>query len=271
MVTVTTAKIPRAVRNNNALNIKRSSINWAGKSAVQQDAVFETFDSPFYGIRAGARNLLTYYRRDKLNTIAEIVSKWAPPDDDNDTSAYIDAVAARMGGGITPDTELNLENPEILTSLVIAMMKQEIGPIPESYTPQMIESAVVAAYSGGTAAPVVDHAPVVVPPIVHVPPVVPVVPTVAPGNPPPLVDQPTASPTNKVTAGSIGAMGGLPVAFVAKVIWDKYVPDQPMPTEIAIAIAAAASSAFSFVAGYYTRNRAVVPVVPVVTTPSVQG
>lgn len=265
------ASISRGVRNRNPLNIKRSSINWAGKSAVQQDEVFETFDSPFYGIRAGARNLLTYYRRDKLNTIAEIVSKWAPPDDDNDTAGYIDAVAARMGGGIKPETELNLENPEILTSLVIAMMKQEIGPIPESYTPQMIQSAVAAAYSGGSAAPVVDPGPVVAPPIVVAPPVVPVVPTVAPGNPPPLVDQPTPAPTNKVTAGSIGAMGGLPVAFIAKVFWDKYGPGEPMPTEIAIAIAAAASSAFSFVAGYYTRNRAVVPVVPVVTAPSVQG
>jgi hypothetical protein len=79
---------------------------------------------------------------------------------------------------------------------------------------------------------------------------------------PPLVDQPRPAPTNKVTAGSIGAMGGLPVAFIAKVFWDRYVPDQPMPTEIAIAIAAAASSLFSFIAGYYTRNRATAPVHP---------
>ena len=74
MVTVVDAKPPVGVRLANPLNIKRSSINWAGKSAVQAHAVFETFDSPHYGIRAAARNLLTYYRVHKLETVAAIIS-----------------------------------------------------------------------------------------------------------------------------------------------------------------------------------------------------
>jgi hypothetical protein len=252
MVTVVDAKPPVGARLNNPLNIKRTSINWAGKSAVQAHAVFETFDSPHYGIRAAARNLLTYYRRDRLNTIQEIVNRWAPPDDDNNTAAYIDFVAKQMD--VQPDTELNLEDPEVLGALVLAMMAMEIGPgWAANYGLATIKTAVAAAYVGGApGSPVVQPQPDYVSPMPPEPtPVVTTSPTK-----PPLVDQPSAAPTNKVTAGSIGAMGGLPVAFVAKVFWDRYVPEQPMPTEIAIAIAAAASSLLSFVIGYYTRNRA---------------
>lgn len=251
--------IPRGVRNKNPLNIKRSSVNWAGKSALQPDAIFETFDDPHHGIRAGARNLLTYYRRDKLNTVQQIVTKWAPASDDNDTAGYISFVAQKMG--VAPDTDLNLEDPEVLGALVIAMMGMEIGAIP--YSLATIKTAVEAAYSGPTR-PQVPTQPVPAP-IAPAPPAAPPVTPAPPTEPkplPPLVDQPTSKPNNKVTAGSIGAMGGLPVAFIAKVFWDRYVPDQPMPTEIAIAIAAAASSLFSFVAGYYTRNRAAAPVHP---------
>ena len=81
------ARVPIGQKLHNPLNIRRTSITWAGKSAVQQHEAFETFDSPYYGIRAAARNLLTYYRRDKLNTVQGIVTKWAPPEDDNATGA----------------------------------------------------------------------------------------------------------------------------------------------------------------------------------------
>lgn len=258
MVTVVDAKPPVGVRLANPLNIKRSSINWAGKSAVQAHAVFETFDSPHYGIRAAARNLLTYYRRDRLNTIQEIVNKWAPPDDDNNTGAYIDFVANKMD--VQPDTELNLEDPEVLGALVLAMMAMEVGPAwAANYGLATIKTAVAAAYVGGApGAPVVQPQPDYVSPMPSQPSAA--VPTST--DKPPLVDQPSAAPTNKVTAGSIGAMGGLPVAFVAKVFWDRYVPEQPMPTEIAIAIAAAASSLLSFIAGYFARNRATPCAIP---------
>lgn len=247
MTAVYTQGIPVGIRLNNPLNIKRTSINWQGKAAVQSHPVFETFESPHWGIRAAARNLLTYYRRDKLDTIAEIVNRWAPPEDDNNTAAYIDFVADKMG--VAPDVELNLEDPEVLGGLVLAMMAMEVGSVP--YSLATVKAAVAAASVGGSPGPVVS----VVTDPVHPPGAQPS-PTPAKSSTPPLVDQPSAAPTNKVTAGSIGAMGGLPVAFVAKVFWDRYIPEQPMPVEIAIAIAAAASSLFSFIAGYYTRNRA---------------
>lgn len=253
------AGIPRGIRNSNPLNIKRSNVNWAGKSALQPDAVFETFDDAHHGIRAGARNLLTYYRRDKLSTVQEIIAKWAPASDDNDTAGYITFVAEKMG--VRPDAELNLEDAEVLGALVTAMMGMEIGAIP--YSLATIKTAVAAAYSAGSPAPAPTvPAPSPIAPAAPAAPSAPSPPAAGEKVVPPLVDQPTAAPTNKVTAGSIGAMGGLPVAFIAKVFWDRYMPAEPMPTEIAIAIAAAASSAFSFIAGYYTRNRATAPVSP---------
>jgi hypothetical protein len=249
MVTVVDAKIPSGIRRNNPLNIRKSGIAWEGKSYEDPGAAFETFVSPHHGIRAAARNLLTYYRIKRFRTIQEIVNEWAPPEDDNNTGAYIDFVADKMG--VPPDAELNLENPEVLGGLVIAMMGMEIGSVP--YSMATIKTAVASAYVGGKpgAPPVQTQPDYVSPTPLPSPPTLP-----TSTNKPPLVDQPSAAPTNKVTAGSIGAMGGLPVAFVAKVFWDRYVPEQPMPTEIAIAIAAAASSLLSFVIGYYTRNRA---------------
>lgn len=249
-------------RLNNPLNIKRSKEPWKGKTVVPQHEIFESFESPFFGIRAGAKNLLTYYRRDKLDTVMEIVSKWAPPSDDNDTGAYILAVASRMGGDVQPETPLNLEIPEVLTSLVIAMMRQEIGPLPKSYTPQLIDSAVLSAYGGGTTAQVVASHPVQ-PDIMPIPPSAPAPPPVAPQpipipntGKPPLVDQPTDETTNKVKAATLGALAGYPVAWIAKVFFDQYGPGEPMPLEVALGISALASSAVAYIAGYYRRNRA---------------
>lgn len=262
MTTITTG-IPRGIRNRNPLNIRRSKVAWQGKSEVQSDPDFEQFIDPHHGIRAAARNLLTYYRRDKLNTVQAIVSKWAPPEDDNDTSAYISAVCEYMATGA--DTPLDLEDADRLGALVCAMMRQEIGSIP--YDEQTIALAVAAAYSGSSSPQIVTpaytppaQAPVPAPTQAPVTPPAPKVTTTGEKVVPPLVDQPSAKTTRKVRAGTVGAMGGLPVAWFAKVVWDHYVPTEPMPTEIALAIAAAASSGLSYVLAYYTRNRATGPI-----------
>jgi hypothetical protein len=250
MVTVVETKLPSGIRRNNPLNIRKSGIAWEGKSYEDPGAAFETFISPHHGIRAAARNLLTYFRIKRFRTIQEIVNEWAPPEDDNNTGAYIDFVADKMG--VPPDAELNLENPEVLGGLVIAMMGMEIGSVP--YSMATIKTAVAAAYVGGKpGAPSVQAQPDYVSPVQPSPtPVVTTSPTK-----PPLIDQPSAAPTNKVIASTVGAgFGGLPVAFFAKVMWDKYSPEQPMPMEIAFAISASASAFFALVFGYLTRNRA---------------
>ena len=51
---------------------------------------------PANGIRAIAKVLLTYQRQHGLDTLAELIERWAPAAE-NDSFAYIDDVATRLG------------------------------------------------------------------------------------------------------------------------------------------------------------------------------
>ena len=85
---------PRGLRNNNPLNIRHSAENFQGE-VKGIDKSFKTFSSMPYGYRAGFVILGTYLSRG-LNTIEKIVSKWAPPVE-NDTESYIKNVEKWSG------------------------------------------------------------------------------------------------------------------------------------------------------------------------------
>lgn len=246
-------KLSRGLRNSNPLNLRHSPDKWLGKSPSQTDSEFVQFVDAHHGIRAGAKNLLTYYRKYKLSTVPAIIEKWAPPEDDNDTAAYISSVTTALG--VSADTKLDLEDPEILAALVAAMIKVECGTVP--YTTETIRSAVYAAYSGGLGAPSPPPAATPQPPNIYVPPAPP---ANAEKPVPPLVDQPTSTPTRKVQAIPYGGLIlGVPSALVIKWLWDTTMPDKPMDENVAIAMAGILSTAFSYLAAYYTRNHATAP------------
>ena len=115
------ASLPVGVRNNNPLNIRVSSNTWLGK--IPSNNAFEKFTSLEYGIRAGVKNLLTYYNNYQLRTISQIITKWAPPTE-NDTSNYIKSVATKMG---IASTSVLLLNKNTFASLVSAMSEIELG------------------------------------------------------------------------------------------------------------------------------------------------
>jgi hypothetical protein len=72
-----------------------------------------------------------------LNTIDQIVSRWAPPSENN-TPAYIQAVAQRVG--VSPNQEIDLYDPNIMRRLVNAMSVQEVGRvIPEDVLQRGVE------------------------------------------------------------------------------------------------------------------------------------
>ena len=103
-------KLPRGLRNNNTLNIRLSSDRWQGQIAPSLleraggEASFCQFSSMKYGWRAAFRLLChTYYGKYKLRTIRALITRWAPPKE-NDTEAYIRRVTDRIGIG--PDREL---------------------------------------------------------------------------------------------------------------------------------------------------------------------
>jgi hypothetical protein len=122
----------RGIDNNNPGNIRRSNIAWEGLAPTQTDPAFSQFVNPEYGIRAIAKILKTY-QREGLTTIRQMISHWAPPEDHNDTSAYIKNVAAACG--VDPDTSLDLAF--YMPRIVAAIIHQENGVNP--YSSDIIE------------------------------------------------------------------------------------------------------------------------------------
>lgn len=118
-----TTKQPRGIRNNNPLNIRIGNV-WLGEVKKPTDKSFEQFISMEYGIRAGFVILRRYIRRYGIDTIAEIVSRWAPSSENN-TKAYISAVANRTL--LDPDLPIRFEDKEVMCSIVSAMIEVECG------------------------------------------------------------------------------------------------------------------------------------------------
>lgn len=82
------------MKNNNPFNIRASKANpWMGKDFSYTGA-FEKFYFVEYGLRAGMKLLLNYWRRG-LVTVRDIIRTYAPPTE-NDTEKYIDYVCSQL-------------------------------------------------------------------------------------------------------------------------------------------------------------------------------
>jgi hypothetical protein len=92
----------RGVRNNNPGNLRHGP-NWQGLSPTQPDSAFSTFVDMEHGIRALLKNLRTYVQTHNLQTVRQIISRWAPANENN-TDAYVLAVAESLGVG--PDQKI---------------------------------------------------------------------------------------------------------------------------------------------------------------------
>lgn len=125
----------RGIRNNNPGNIRASSIPWQGKTG--NDGVFEIFATASDGIRALARNLKAYQLRHGDQTIADLIKRWAPPNENN-TQAYIAAVAAETG--IDATANVNLNDQTTLAKITAAIIRHENGQQP--YDAGLIADAV---------------------------------------------------------------------------------------------------------------------------------
>lgn len=118
--------LPRGIRNNNPLNIRRTGTTWRGQAPGGDDA-FVTFSEPEYGIRAAAIVLQNYQEKHGINTLNKIVHRWAPPVE-NDTSAYLHSVA--IWADIEPDETLDLGDYDTVYRLLRAMARMENGKPP---------------------------------------------------------------------------------------------------------------------------------------------
>ena len=119
--------LPRGIRNNNPLNIRRSKDKWKGMAQVQTDSAFVQFESLEWGWRAAFCLLTrTYYHTYRLFTIRKIIQKWAPPNENN-TQAYIANVSRLTGIG--PDEPIGIpsDKPSRWMAVGVAMAIQENG------------------------------------------------------------------------------------------------------------------------------------------------
>jgi len=99
-VNIEDCMLPRGIRNQNPLNIRRTGNDkWQGLSERQQDSEFCQFRSLVWGWRAAFHLLTrTYYKKYGLDTIRKIISRWAPPKE-NHTQRYIENVSRLTGIG----------------------------------------------------------------------------------------------------------------------------------------------------------------------------
>jgi len=131
-------KLTLGMRNNNPGNIINDGTPWEGLSA-EQSGPFYKFKSAKWGIRAMARNLMTYSNKHAINTISGVISRWAPPTKElpdgvtvfeNDTKSYIAFVSKKTG--IPPDRPIDLNNGIILVEIISAIIFYENGSMPYS-------------------------------------------------------------------------------------------------------------------------------------------
>lgn len=115
--------ISRGIRNCNPLNIRIGN-KWKGEVASPTDKDFEQFSCMHYGLRAGFILLRRYIERYHLDTVTEIISRWAPASENN-TRAYINRVCERMG--ISALEKISFSDRKTMVSLVDAMILNECG------------------------------------------------------------------------------------------------------------------------------------------------
>ena len=105
---------PRGIRNNNPLNIRRSSARWAGLLEPGTDKAFCQFESMKYGFRAAFKLLFSYYYKYGLHDVMSIIKRWAPDEDNNNTKVYGKFVINYMlgNGAFDVNTRMTMPKPE---------------------------------------------------------------------------------------------------------------------------------------------------------------
>jgi len=114
---------PRGIRNNNPGNL-----NYAGQRGAEkeggQNGRFAVFPSMIDGIAALYKQLKLYAGRG-IDTISEIVKKYAPAADGNNVGAYINSLMKATGKGA--NEALNPEDMDTMVKLIRGIVNHENG------------------------------------------------------------------------------------------------------------------------------------------------
>lgn len=135
---MSTGTATRGIRNNNPGNIRKGQ-PWQGLAPNQLDPAFDQFITPQYGIRAIVKIIQSYQNRG-YDSIRKVINAWAPPNENN-TTAYVDAVANAVG--VDPDSCVNLQSLNVWDKLVKAIIMHENGQQP--YPDAIIDAGIQMA------------------------------------------------------------------------------------------------------------------------------
>jgi hypothetical protein len=130
------------LRNNNPGNLRDSRPWWNGQVGVDE-AGFCIFADADHGLRALAKNLMAAQVRHGCKTVAEIVARHAP-NNENDTATYVGWVATHLY--VRADDAIDVHDPMTLWRLVETITRYENGAMP--YSAPQIDLAVAAALQG---------------------------------------------------------------------------------------------------------------------------
>ena len=114
----------RGLRNCNPGNIRRSRSKFKGEVRPSRDAAFKQFETMAYGYRAMFVLLDSYRRRYGLDTIRQMLNRYAPATE-NFTESYIRYVVRRTG--IRADEKLDTLSARDMIPIVAAMSEIENG------------------------------------------------------------------------------------------------------------------------------------------------
>lgn len=123
----------------NPLNLDATADRWLGEIEPSHDKRLSEFETPFFGIRAGAKVLLNGARKGRVSVYA-IISRFSPKSE-NPTAAYIDFVCKALA--VEPHTRLDLRDQDVLCELLTSMIHFEQGDV--IHPDKTIEAAAKAA------------------------------------------------------------------------------------------------------------------------------
>ena len=137
------------IRNNNPGNLVWfPGAEWKGLAKPPYRGRFCVFVEPLDGIRALIMQIFYDHYRHGKNTIAEVIATWAPPFENN-TNAYIDAVASYVGHYAWE--QIDFTDKGLIIGMAQAIVREENGLVPYPYS--LFDLAADQAYYAFNIAP----------------------------------------------------------------------------------------------------------------------
>jgi len=116
----------RGWRNKNPLNVRYSPANdWIGQ--VGNDGAFCTFDSFENGLRAAVKILSKYYTDYNLQTVGQILARFAPFGDGNNPERYAQTVASLTGLGPAERVDSLVKAAKLVKAMAYVESRIEIS------------------------------------------------------------------------------------------------------------------------------------------------